>query len=30
MGFQAVYMVGAVKKKGNLNVLANISTLEVK
>ena len=30
MGLQAIYMSGTVKKKGNLNVLADISELETK
>ena len=30
MGLQAIYLVGNARKKGNLNVLADISTLEAK
>jgi hypothetical protein len=28
MGLQAVYMAGSIRKKGDLNVLVDISTLE--
>lgn len=30
MGLQAIYMSGTIRKKGNLNVLADISELEAK
>lgn len=30
MGLQGIYMSGTIKKKGNLNVLADISSLDAK